>query len=225
MTLVDVPLDFPDDTYKLITREINNRGVVIEFSGYPLLEIISQVNPFPKGDTLVIEGADGYTFFISFDELHRNENLLLVKHGKGDTASFDIVGSESRKAWIRNIANLTIINSESLSIVGSSGEKSEFAPDEWKIDMDNTLVNFLGEVKKLQGVPIWKIVVRNLHFEKPNVITFKSINKSLAVNWCKIKDNGNLRIFPIIGRVGITYILAEMSGDVIIYPVTEIVIE
>lgn len=223
---VETPYEYSDKTLELdpVTREMDANGVMTEYSGYPLVEIIDHANPNPNADTLLIEATDGYAFLISFDELTKNENVLLVKQGKGNDASFNIVGPESSKAWVRNVSNLTIIISEGLSIIYPSGEKSAFDPDEWKTDMDSTQVALPSGSKKLQGVPVWKVIDLNLEDEDPASVTFKSLDDSLELEWSKIEDNDKLRVFTVIEDDGIAYALAEMSGDVLIYPMNEIII-
>jgi len=224
---VETPYEYSDKTLERnpVTREMDANGVMSEYSGFSLSEIINHANPHPNADMLLIEATDGYAFLISFDELTENENILLVKQGKGNDASFNVVGPESSKAWVRNVSNLTVIISEGLTIVYPSGAKSNFDPDEWKTDMDSSQVDLPGGSKKLQGVPVWKIIDQNLDGEDPTSVIFKSLDDALTLEWSKFEGNDDLRVFTVIEEEGIAYALAEMSGNVLIYPFLEIIID
>jgi ABC-type thiamin/hydroxymethylpyrimidine transport system permease subunit len=224
---VENPYAFPDNelSIKEVNREMEYRGVMTEYLGYPLLDIIDNADPRPEADTLLIEASDGYAFLISFQELNNNPNILLVQTGKGQNASFDIVGPESSKAWVRNVSRLSVIHSEGLTIATPIGEKNQFDPDKWVLEMDSTQIALPGGSQKLQGVPLWKVIEANVKENLPNTVIFKSKSGSTELSWSEIQGNDDLRIFSIIEENGIRFTLAKMSGDVLVYPLTEIIIE
>jgi len=224
---VENPYAFPDDDSQVeqVSREMDYRGVMTEYRGYPLFPIVQYANPNQNADTLLIEASDGYAFLISFEELENNPNILMVQEGKGNNASFDIVGPKSSKAWVRNVSRLSIIEAEGLSILIPSGENKQFDPDNWVSDMDSTQISLPNGSKKLQGVPVWKVIQANLSGEQPNTIIFRSESESFELSWTEIQNNDDLRIFSIIEEDGIAFTLAEMSGEVRIYPLKEIIIE
>jgi len=224
---VDNPYSFPGGEISVeeVTREIDYRGVMTEYRGYPLLNIIESADPEQSADTLLIEAADGYAFLISFEELENNQNILVVQKGRGNASSFDIVGPESSKAWVRNVSRLSVIKAEELSITKPNGEIYQFDPDEWISEMDSTQISLPEGSKKLQGVPVWKVIQANFNNNEPSTILFKSESESLELSWSAIQGDDDLRIFSIIEENGIAYTLAEMSGEVRIYPLSEIVIE
>lgn len=224
---VENPYAFPDNdlSIKEVNREMEYRGVMTEYLGYPLLDIIDNAGPRPEADTLLIEASDGYAFLISFQELNNNPNILLVQTGKGQNASFDIVGPESSKAWVRNVSRLSVIHSEGLTIATPIGERNQFDPNKWVLEMDSTQIALPGGSQKLQGVPLWKVIEANVKENLPNTVIFKSKSGSTELSWSEIQGNDDLRIFSIIEENGIVFTLAKMSGDVLVYPLTEIIIE
>jgi len=224
---IENPYAFPGGEISVepVTREMDYRGIMTEYRGYPLLNIIENADPGQNADTLLIEAADGYAFLVSFEELENNQNILLVQNGRGNDASFDIVGPQSSKAWVRNVSRLSLIEAEGLTITNPNGEIHQFDPDEWIDEMDSTQISLPEGSKKLQGVPVWKVVQPNIVGYEPVSITFKSENETLEMNWSEIESNDDLRIFSVIEENGIAYTLAEMSGEVHIYPLTEIVVE
>jgi energy-coupling factor transport system substrate-specific component len=221
------PYAFPDNDISIEeeSREMEYRGVMTEYRGYPLLDIIENANPEADANTLLIEASDGYAFLISFHELNNNPNILLVQTGKGKNTSFDIVGPQSSKAWVRNISYLSVIQAEGLSITFPDGEIYQFDPDAWVSEMDSTQIALPDGSQKLQGVPVWKVIEANRLTNQPNTVIFKSESGSTELSWSEIQANDDLRIFSIIEDDGISFTLAEMSGEVLIYPLTEIIIE
>jgi hypothetical protein len=91
--------------------------------------------------------------------------------------------------------------------------------------MDSTQIALPGGSQKLQGVPLWKVIEANVKENLPNTVIFKSKSGSTELSWSEIQGNDELRIFSIIEENGIVFTLAKMSGDVLVYPLTEIIIE
>lgn len=212
---------FEDFQPKMVTKQMEYRGVMTEYTGYQLKELIQYAEPDPNANTLLIEASDGYAFLISFDELESNPDILLVTQGRGEDASFDIVGPESSKAWVRNVTKMTVIPTEGLTIIQPSGEQSLFDPDEWLAQMDSTQIALPQGSQKLQGVPVWKIIKENIDDEIPEEVIFKSNEKDLSLPWAEIQGNDELRIFIVIESESISFALAEMSGEAQLYPVKE----
>lgn len=215
---------FPSQEFnpEMVTRQMEYKGVMTEYSGYPLLEIIEHTAPSTDADTLLIEASDGYAFLVSFEELESNPNILLVQNGQGQNTSFDVVGPESSKAWIRNVTNLTIIASEGLTIVDPDGNTHEFVPDDWVSEMDSTQIALPEGSQKLQGVPVWKVIEATLSEGTPIEVGFSNSAENLSFAWSEIEGNDKLRLFTVIEDTGISFALAEMSGKVHLFPVTQI---
>ncbi|MCB2203087.1 ECF transporter S component [bacterium] len=216
--------DFPakETTIKTVTRQMEYKGVMTEYTGTPIQAIVDAAQPDADADTLLIEATDGYAFLISFEELAANENVLLVQSGSGKNATFDVVGPESSKAWVRGIARMTVIASESLTVIDQSGDAHPFDPDAWVLEMDSTQIALPEGSKKLQGVPVWKVVQAISPETTPKSLVFSNQDDTLTLTWSEVDQNDSLRIFTVIGESSIGYALAEMSGDVQLYPLTQI---
>lgn len=221
---VSNPYAFPTNAFglKKVTRQMAYKGVVTEYSGYPVKDIIAYADPSDSADTLLIQASDGYAFLIGYDELGTNDNILIVQNGTGKHASMDIVGPESSKAWVRNVTLLSVITSESLTILDSTGTAFEFDPNAWISDMDSTQVGLPDGYQKLQGVSVWKVLQFNLNGTYPSEIFFYNHDVELSLPWSELDGNDDIRIFTVIGTDSISYALAEMSGDVLLFPITEI---
>ena len=221
---VSNPYSFPSKEFDLekVSRQMDYKGVTTEYAGYPVKDIIAYAEPSALADTLLIQASDGYAFLIGYDELETNDNILIVQNGSGKNASIDIVGPESSKAWVRNVTLLSVITSESLTILDPTGETHAFDPDSWISEMDSTQVGLPDGYQKLQGVSVWKVIQSLPNAASPTEIVFKNTDEEISLSWSDLNENDNIRIFTVIGMDSITYALAEMSGDVLLYPVTEI---
>jgi len=208
-----------------VTQQMEYKGVMTEYVGYPLIEVISEAGPSPDADLVLIEAVDGYAFLISFEELNTNENILLVYSGQGKNASFDLVGSVSSKAWVRNISWLAVIASKGLRIQYPAGEMLNFDPDEWVSDMDSTQVALPDGSQKLQGVPVWKVLDEALAGDIPTTIVFSNDTQTESLPWSDLADNDQIRIFTVIEEAGLSFALGDMSGKVLLFPLTQIDIQ
>lgn len=224
---VNTPYEFPNREFTIEkeSRQMEDKGMMVEYSGYPMTEIIDFAEPVEGANTLLIEASDGYAFLISFDELESNPNILIVEQGKGDNASYDVVGPESTKAWVRNVTRLNVIAAKGLTITTLQGEKIEFDPNEWVSHMDSTQIALPDGSRKLQGVPLWKVLEPTISATEPTLIVFDSKEDTLELDWTEIEGNNDLRIFTVVEEDGISFALAEMSGEVKLFPLTEIEIE
>jgi len=218
---------FPNKEFDLepVTREMEYRDILTEFRGFPIIDIIEYAQPIEGADTLLLEASDGYAFLLSFEEIRKNQNILVVQQGKGRNTSFDVVGPESSKAWVRNTAKLTVIASEGLKITTSTGENVTFNPDEWVADMDSTQVALQEGSKKLQGVPVWKVIKSVQPDQSISEVVFSSPEETLKMTWAEINNDDNIRIFTVIEEEDISFALAKMSGEVLLFPVREIGIQ
>jgi energy-coupling factor transport system substrate-specific component len=218
---------FPNEEFDLeaVTREMEYRGLLTEFRGYPIIDVIEYAQPVEGADTVLLEASDGYAFLLSFEEIRENQNILIVQQGKGENTSFDIVGPESSKAWVRNTAKLTVIASEGLEIITSVGEEVTFNPDEWVVDMDSTQVALPEGSKKLQGVPLWKVIASEQPDQPISEVVLSSPEETMKMTWLEINNNDDLRIFTVIGQEDISFALAKMSGEVLLFPIREIGIQ
>ena len=201
------------------------KGVLTEYTGYPLRAIIDAAGPDSNADTLLIEATDGYAFLLSFDELNSNDNIMIVQSGSGKSATYDVVGPESSKAWIRGVARLTVIVSDQLVFRNADGSEYVFASDDWLLDMDSTQISLPDGTQKLQGVAVWKVITAAFPGQVPTEVQFSNEEDGITLSWADLDQNDNIRLFTVIGEDSISYALAEMSGDVILFPITQIDIQ
>jgi hypothetical protein len=100
--------------------------------------------------------------------LTTNDNILLVQSGSGKNATFDIVGPESSKAWIRGVGRLTVITSDQLTFTSADGSDYRFVSDDWLLEMDSTQIALPDGSQKLQGVAVWKVITAAFPGQSPD---------------------------------------------------------
>ncbi len=222
---VENAIEFPNNELKInkISRQMDYRGVLTSYEGFQLSEIINYAEPNKDTNTILIEASDGYAFMISLEELIENENILLVQQGRGQNASFDIVGPESNKAWVRNVIEIRLIAAKALEVNMPQGGIFLFEAKNWISEMDSTQIALPEGSQKLQGVPVWKVIEASATGSNISQVLFKSeTGQNLTLDWEKIDQNNDIRLFILIEDKGISYVLAEMTGDVLVYPVSSI---
>jgi hypothetical protein len=88
--------------------------------------------------------------------------------------------------------------------------------------MDSTQIALPDGSQKLQGVAVWKVVNAAFPGQNPNTIHFSNADDNMTLPWSDLYQHDSIRLFTVIGEDSISYALAEMSGNVILFPVTEI---
>ena len=116
------------------------------------------LNPVDDIGVVLIEATDGYSFFVSMEEIKTNENLLLVSQESDGESVFNIVGAASTKAWVRGVNRIAILPKDTLEVSGNVEASFRFAPQDWQDKMDSIYFSIDDETEKLQGVPIYELV-------------------------------------------------------------------
>ncbi len=57
------------------------------------------------------------------------------------------------------------------------------------------------------------------------MLQFSNSDEEITLSWDELDQNDDIRLFTVIGEDSISYALAKMSGDVILFPVTQIDIQ
>ncbi len=224
---VEHTLTFPNKALEIeqIIIPAALRDVSSTYTGYPLIDLVQSAVPSKNAAYILIKAVDGYTFFISCDELNTNDAILLSPQGKGKDISFDVVGPESSKAWIRGVKEIQVIAKAPLIISGAIAEEFEFNPDFWQATMDSTKLDIGNGSQKYQGVQL-QLVLRSLKlFPEAKQVIIQSDNSDLSFSLNEVISDDSLRIFVIIGDTDFTYALATMDGEVLMYPIQGINIQ
>jgi len=218
------PYAYPEEhaDIEAISVETTLRDVTSQYAGIPLRELVARADPEPTAAMVLITATDGYAFFVTLEEMQANEDIVLTVQGRGKDTAYNVVGPESSKAWVRNVAHLTVVGAAPLEITGGSSAPSLFQPADWQSEMDAATVSLAGGARKLQGVPL-RLVLAAMDVTADTASLDLVVEGGDTVNlpMAQITDD-DVRIFTKIDPAGVTYAVAHATGQVIAAPVTSI---
>jgi ABC-type thiamin/hydroxymethylpyrimidine transport system permease subunit/DMSO/TMAO reductase YedYZ molybdopterin-dependent catalytic subunit len=224
---VEAPYDYPTQHGDIpqITGEGRLNEVTRRFSGAPLQEIIARAGPPEGAEMVLIEASDGYTFFVSMDEVRENENLALSAQGEGEEASYSVVGAENSKAWVRGVTQLTVVGGTRLEVAGALGMPGDFDPDAWQFGMDSTSLDLGQGPRKYQGAPLGAVLRQMEPRAGASAVVIYTTTGSIRLTLEEVLDNNDIRLFTAFQGADVTFALAHMDGQVLAHPVTGIEVE
>ena len=193
---------------------LESSGAAASYRGYPLLGIVAQAEPDPTADMVLLEASDGYAFFISAEELRENPAIVLQVQGKGKNLVFNVAGPASKKAWVNGVEQVRLVRSQPLDLE-IAGNVVPFYPADWISDMDSTNLELESGSAKVQGVPLGLI----LDSAAPNITDGQVIGvapdgKEQSFSIQQVKDDLGIRIFLNLTQGSVSYVLANLDGEV-----------
>lgn len=211
--------------FQQVELEIEFNGINRKYSGYPLIDLINFANPLDKNGLLQITASDGYSFFISMQEVYENPELILSIQDVGGKKSFNIVGAESSKAWVRGAVELKVIATNILEIQGKTNHPFSFNPSEWVNEMDSTFIGIGDKSVKLQGVSLRVLWTYAEPEPDSTDIEISSESQVIKLNSEEFIGSDEIRLFTYLDEEGMEFILGRMNGDVLLRNVTSMEIK
>ncbi len=214
---VATPYDYPTEHGDLgtTTAEGTLREVTGQYKGVPVRELLAAAQPQPAATLLLVHATDGYAFFIGLDEVRDNEALLLSPQGEGDDASYNVVGALNSKAWVRGVQELVVVGASTLEVSGALDAPSPYDPDDWQFDMDSTRLDMGDGPRKLQGVPLGKVLAAMEPRGTAETVLVYTSTGLLSLPLSEVLADDELRLFTVIGEADVTFALARMDGEVL----------
>jgi ABC-type thiamin/hydroxymethylpyrimidine transport system permease subunit len=213
MAAYDYPVESGDITE--IAAEGTLHDVTRIYTGVPLQELIERAQPQPSAVLLLVRASDGYAFFISMDEVRESGSLLLAPQGEGQDISYNIVGAENSKAWVRGVSELTVIGAVTLEMTGALEDPSPYDPGEWQFEMDSTSLDVGTGPNKYQGTPLGQVLRTMSPAENAETVVLYTDGEPVSLTLAEVLNNDDIRLFTIIGADSISFAVARMSGEVI----------
>ncbi|MEJ5310605.1 MAG: ECF transporter S component [Anaerolineae bacterium] len=210
---VDAPYTYPQQHGDLPT--ITAGPATARYTGVPIRELIAQARPQADAELLLVQATDGYAFFISMKEVQENDDLLLASQGKGNNATYDIVGARNNKAKARGVSRLTLIPATTLEITGALGKPTPFNPDEWQFQMDSTTLDVGNGPQKLQGASLAKVLQTLEPLADATTVILYTDGDPVTLPLRDVMGSDDVRIFTVVGADRISFAVAQMSGIVI----------
>ena len=190
-------------------------GVTMTYRGYPLQKILQLAQPEDDYELIVLHASDGYSFFITPEELKENPALLLQAQGKGNNQVYNMVGPETKKAWVNGVIEISLIPGRDLELSVNGGESIFFQPGNWVQEMDSTNLDVGLGTNKYQGVPLnllfQQALEEGIHTE---FLLTGNGGKQTTIPAGKVKSDSGIRLFIILTPENVTYAVAHMNGEV-----------
>jgi len=216
---VNSPYEFSASDTEIELLEVSEEynGVVRDYIGYALINIVNNADPKIKNGLILIKASDGYSYFIPYKEALENNNVILAVEKGEKTNSYNLVGAESPKAWVRDVSEIILVKNEGIPVKGDVNNPFTFLPEEWQGSMDSANIDFGDEKIKLQSVQIREIIdysepkdealeIVLVTNEENRIISYEELNRSMKEN----------RIFISQGDSTVEYVFANMSGDILL---------
>jgi len=214
---VSNPFVFPDDFNSIeeVTQRAALRGVEASYSGYPLAALLDHANPDPHASTVLLRASDGYSFFLSMTEVNENDSILLAPQVEDDEASFNIVGPQNSKAWVRGIKELVLIGSSTLPLEGMLESPGSFDPNEWQYDMDSATLDLSSGKAKVQGVTLGTVIASVHPKAEASQVVIYTNDGELSFDLDPVLFDDTLRLFSLVEADAIRFVLGRMNGEVV----------
>jgi len=224
---VDAAYDYPTEHSDLgaATAEGTLREVTAKYSGIPIRELLARAHPQPGASLLLVRASDGYAFFISLDEVQDNDALLLSPQGQGDEVSYDIVGAMNSKAWVRSVTELSVVGATTLEVSGAVDNPASYVPGDWQFDMDSANLDLGDGPRKLQGVPLGKVLTTMEPQSSARLVLVHTGGEPVSLSVVDVLNDDDLRLFTVIGKADVTFALARMNGEVLAADVLRIEVQ
>jgi ABC-type thiamin/hydroxymethylpyrimidine transport system permease subunit/DMSO/TMAO reductase YedYZ molybdopterin-dependent catalytic subunit len=224
---VEAPYAYPAQHGDIpeITGEGRLNEVTRRFSGVPLQELIAQARPRAGAEMVLIEASDGYTFFVSMDEVQQNGNLALSVQGEREDAAYSLVGAENSKAWVRGVTRLTVVGGARLEVTGALETPGDFDPDAWQFGMDSTRLDLGDGPRKYQGAPLGSVLRQMAPQAGASTVVIYTEGQALRLALAEVLEDNDLRLFTAFQGEDVAFALARMDGEVLAYPVTRVEVE
>lgn len=197
------------------TATIQRGAGQMTYRGYRLEGILERAEPAEDFDLVLVRGSDGYTFFISRSELMDNPDLLLTVQGEGSGQVYNMVGPESKKAWVNGVVEILLVEAQPLPILGPSGREVLFQPGGWVDEMDSTTLDVGTGPGKYQGVPLSLVLEEFFpQVAYQEVILNGPDGEQARLSREEIQSDHGLRIFLILEGQEPGYAAAHLKGTV-----------
>ena len=220
---VAAPYDYPTEHGNLgaTTAEGTLREVTAKYAGVPVRDLLARAEPQAGASLLLVRASDSYAFFIGLDEVRDNDALLLSPQGEDDV-SYNIVGAQNSKAWVRGVTELVVVGAATLEVSGALDAPAAYDPDDWQFDMDSTRIDLGDGPRKLQGVPLGKVLAAMEPQAGATTVAVHTGGEPLSLPLADVLADDDLRLFTVIGEADVSFALARMEGEVLAAQVTGI---
>ncbi len=189
-------------------------GIEVTYRGYPLLSVLETAGAESDFDFAVLHASDGYSFFITREELVENSSILIQPQGKGKNLVYNMVGPRSKKAWINGVVEITLIDAEPLEL-SVADTQTNFYPGDWLGKMDSTGLDLGDGVQKYQGAALAVIFKEKLDKGGYSEFVFESASGEIEkLPAGRVESDSGIRLFVVLEQDRVSYAAAHLDGTV-----------
>ena len=116
---------------------------------------------------------------------------------------------------MRGVTELIVVGASTLEVSGALENPAPYDPDEWQFDMDSTRVDLGDGPRKLQGVPLGKVLAVMEPQPEATTVWLYTDGETVSLPLADVLDDNDLRLFTVIGESNVTFALARMQGQVL----------
>jgi len=204
-----------------VTVETTLQGTAGAYTGYPIKDILSTAGIGENTDMVLVTASDGYSYFITMDEVDSNPDLIIVASGEGEETAYSLVGALNSKAWVRGVAELVAFQSTPIPIMLNEDVVGEFRSQDWQFEMDSVRFELAEGSKKLQGVAVNKVLA-SMDLSGITKVVFKADDDVYESDLATIQQDDNVRIFINIEGYEMSYLVGTLQGQVFLENVNSI---
>ncbi len=224
---VAAPYDYPAEHGDLAATEAEGtlQQVTSRYEGIPVRQLIEFAQPEPGATLLLVRASDGYAFFLSMDEVRENDALLLSPQGEGEEASYNMVGAQNSKAWVRGVTELVVVGAAVVPVDGALAQPGDYDPNDWQFEMDAVRLDLGEGGRKLQGVALGKVLAAMEPTAGAQTVIVHTGGEPVQLPLADVLADDEVRVFTAIGEVDVTFALARVGGEVLAYPIERIEVQ
>lgn len=204
-----------DATIAEITREVKTGGVTVSYRGFPLQDILQKADPEPGYKWVLLRASDGYTFFVTSEDVKGNSSLLLQAQGQGEDVVYNMLGPPSKKAWVNGVVEITLVDPPRLELVTPGEPPRAIEVDAWVSEMDSTNLDVGYGTNKYQGVPLRLLIQSAIEDrEVSKVILTGRDREQVTLPVEEVREDQGIRLFVILEDGSVSFAVAHMRGEV-----------
>ncbi len=202
---------FSPQTYQL---QINN--MTRQFTGVPLREIIAVAQPDDTVGAALVSATDGYSFFITRDEIEQSDTLILAHRGAGDDLSYEVAGAENSKAWVRNVQEIRLVAQALVVVRGAVDRPFPYNPADWQMEMENGQLDLGQGTNKYQGMSLAPVLDKwQPQASATELVLVTASGQSATLSLDEARRDEGWRLWSVNTAAGMTFAVAHDDGRVL----------
>jgi ABC-type thiamin/hydroxymethylpyrimidine transport system permease subunit len=215
----------PGSAFQIVEREIEWNGRPRRYVGVPLRDILSKAGLQVKEGAILVSASDGYSFFITLDEVENNPDLLLAHQEGAKGTRYEIAGARNSKALVRNVTEIRVVAQSLIEVRGAVEVPFPYNPDDWQMEMDNGYFDFGYGEAKYQGASLGAVIAKwEPATEATTVVLHTRDGGSRALPLDRVRAH-DIRIWNVNTDRGILFAVAESGGETYAMDVIEIEVQ